>query len=193
MSWSEFCDALAKRFGKKGGLDEKEEFNKLTQNGTVLDYVERFEELKSVVVSRNSHLDEKYFISSFISGLKGELRPMVRLMKPGTLLDAIEIAQYQEQTVDILVKKSDTKKVNVSTKWSGDDKKINATESSGKGKEGKGKDHFKKISPEEFQYRRNNHLCYKCGDKYSHGHQCKNQQYTFMLVEEGKMIFWLKF
>lgn len=49
-----------------------------------------------------------------------------------------------------------------------------------------GKDHFKKISPEEFQYMRNNHLCYKCGDKFTQGHQCKNQQYIFMLVEEGE-------
>lgn len=110
LSWLEFCEALAKRFGMKGGLDEQEEFNKLAQNGTVLEYVERFEELKSVVLSRNPHLDEIYFISSFISRLKGELKPMVRLMKPRTLLDAIEIAQYQEQIVEILVKKADSKK-----------------------------------------------------------------------------------
>ena len=81
----------------------------MAQNGTVLEYVERFEELKSVVLSRNPHLDEIYFISSFISRLKGELKPMVRLMKPRTLLDAIEIAQYQEHTVEILVKKADSK------------------------------------------------------------------------------------
>ena len=109
LSWLEFCEALAKRFGMKGGLDEQQEFNKLAQNGTVLEYVERFEELKSVVLSRNPHLDEIYFISSFISRLKGELKPMVRLMKPRTLLDAIEIAQYQEHTVEILVKKADSK------------------------------------------------------------------------------------
>lgn len=27
----------------------------------------------------------------------------------------------------------------------------------------------RRISPQEIQYRRNNHLCYKCGDKYTVG------------------------
>ena len=44
----------------------------------------------------------------------------------------------------------------------------------------------KKITPEEFQYRKNNHLCYKCGEKFGQGHVCKNEQYTYMLVEDCK-------
>lgn len=34
---------------------------------------------------------------------------MVRLMKPSTLLDAIEVAKYQEQTVEIMLKKNEVK------------------------------------------------------------------------------------
>nr|XP_017233536.1 PREDICTED: uncharacterized protein LOC108207610 [Daucus carota subsp. sativus] len=191
VSWLQFCEALTKRFGKKGGLDEQEEFNKLVQTSSVIEYIEKFEELKAVLLSRNPHLDEKYFISSFISGLKMELKPMVRLMKPMTLMDAVEIAQYQEQTVEIMCKKSEVKKsvVSINTKWSTNDKK-GETNVVAEKKEGESvKDKFKKISPEEFQYRRNNHLCYKCGEKYNQGHQCKNQQYTYMLMEEGEKDF----
>ncbi|XP_063942971.1 uncharacterized protein LOC108207610 [Daucus carota subsp. sativus] len=191
VSWVQFCEALTKRFGKKGGLDEQEEFNKLVQTSSVIEYIEKFEELKAVLLSRNPHLDEKYFISSFISGLKMELKPMVRLMKPMTLMDAVEIAQYQEQTVEIMCKKSEVKKsvVSINTKWSTNDKK-GETNVVAEKKEGESvKDKFKKISPEEFQYRRNNHLCYKCGEKYNQGHQCKNQQYTYMLMEEGEKDF----
>lgn len=187
ISWSEFCDVITKRFGKKGGLDEQEEFNKLAQTASVLDYVEKFKEMKYVLLCRNPHLDEKYFISSFVSGLKLELKPKVRLMKPSTLLDAIEIAQYQEQAVEIMMKKQEVKKsvVSINTKWSANDKKGETSVIAEK-KEGGVKDNFKKISPEEFQYRRNNHLCYKCWKKFSQGHQCKNHQYTFMLMEDGE-------
>ncbi|WOH05166.1 hypothetical protein DCAR_0624580 [Daucus carota subsp. sativus] len=187
VSWKEFGEAIVKRFGKKGGVDEQEEFNKLVQEGSVMEYIDRFEELKAVLLCRNANLDESYFVSSFISGLKGELKPMVRLMKPTSLSDAIDIAQLQEQTVDLIVKKHGSKEKWGNTKKpetnqqevknlsNGGDKKPISTTSM-----------FKKISPEEFQYRKNNHLCYKCGEKYGQGHQCKNSQYTFMLFDEAK-------
>ncbi|KAK1395189.1 hypothetical protein POM88_014245 [Heracleum sosnowskyi] len=187
FSWSQFGEALMKRFGKNGGLDVQEEFNKLSQTGSLMDYVERFEELKSLVLYRNANLEEGYFISSFISGLKMELKPMVRLMKPQSLLDAIEIAQYQEQTIEVIIKKQEIKK------WSHSDdnksvsgnKKLGSNQLEEKKKTGVS-EYFKKISPEEFQYRKNNHLCYKCGEKYGQGHICKNQQYTYMLIDEVK-------
>ena len=50
---------------------------------------------------------------------------------------------------------------------------------------------FKKIYPEEFQYRKNNHLQHKCGDKYVPGHQCKNEQYTFMLLDDKEELEFL--
>ncbi|XP_071906018.1 uncharacterized protein [Coffea arabica] len=43
---------------------------------------------------------------------------------------------------------------------------------------------FKKISPTEFQYRRDNHLCFKCGEKFSPGHTCKNKELHMLLVEK---------
>lgn len=63
ISWLEICEALIKRFDRKGGIDEHEEFNKLVQSGTVMEYVEKFEELKFVLLCKNSHLGESYFVS----------------------------------------------------------------------------------------------------------------------------------
>lgn len=130
VGWTEFVDAIMKRFGKNEGLDFQEEFNKLSQTGSLLDYIERFEELKSLIICKNTKLGEDYFIFSFISGLKAELKPMVRLMKPQILLDAMEIAQFQEQTIDVLVKKHDFKRSN---NWNKNgDKKYESTEVTGK-------------------------------------------------------------
>lgn len=139
-------------------------------------------------------MGEDYFVSSFISGLKSELKPMVRL-KPKSLLDAIEIAQFQEQTIEVLLKKHEFKK-STTVGWgkTANNKKNEGIVNEGKKNEGNVNDgkknyannYFKKISPEEFQYRKNNHLCYKCGEKFGQGHVCKNEQYTFMLIDETK-------
>lgn len=60
VSWVIFSDVIMKRFGKTGGMDVQEEFNKLPQVGSVMEYVERFEELKSLVLCRNAKLKEGY-------------------------------------------------------------------------------------------------------------------------------------
>lgn len=74
VSWSEFSEAVIKRFGEKGCIDEVEKFNKLQQLGSVLEYQERFEELRSLMICKDSKLSESYYISSFISGLKLTIR-----------------------------------------------------------------------------------------------------------------------
>ena len=64
---------------------------------SVKDYQEKFEELSSLMLIRDPHLSESYFVSSFISGIKEEIKPMVKMLKPATLLEAFEIAEWQEQ------------------------------------------------------------------------------------------------
>lgn len=61
------------------------DFYKLTQEGTLSDYQEQFEELRLMMLKINLMLDEAYFISSFISGLNEELRPIIKLYKSQTL------------------------------------------------------------------------------------------------------------
>lgn len=105
LDWDEFSEKLLQRFSERGIRDEIEEFNKLQQTGTVLEYQERFEELKSLLLTKDPRLPETYFISSFISGLREELKPAVRMMKPVTLQDAFDVAQLQEQTLDLSAKR----------------------------------------------------------------------------------------
>ncbi|XP_017221614.1 uncharacterized protein LOC108198371 [Daucus carota subsp. sativus] len=181
-SWGDFCDAIMNRFGKTGGIDFQEEFNKLSQTGNLMEYVEKFEELKALILYRNPNLGEGYFVSSFISGLKIELKPMVRLMKPQTLMHAIEVAQFQEQTIEVILKKHESKKNYNGVGYKNTMEKKNT----GEDKKNAASNYFKKITPEEFQYRKNNHLCYKCGEKFGQGHVCRNEQYTYMLVEDSR-------
>ncbi|XP_071906170.1 uncharacterized protein [Coffea arabica] len=106
MFAAEFSDLLCERFSGKGSRDVIEEFNKLQQKGAVEEYEEKFEELKTLMLLRNPKLDELYFVSSFISGLKEEIRPMVKMFKPQTLAKAFEVAELQECSLEVQAKHS---------------------------------------------------------------------------------------
>lgn len=54
---------------------------------------------------KDHHLTESYFISSFISGVKEEIKPMLRLLKPSSLIEAFEIAVMQEQSLEVMQRK----------------------------------------------------------------------------------------
>lgn len=50
---------------------------------------------------RNKNLVENYFISSFISGLKEETKPIVRMLKPTTWSESFELSQWQEYSLKV--------------------------------------------------------------------------------------------
>lgn len=40
-----------------------------------------------------------------------------------------------------------------------------------------------KLSPEVYEYRKSNRLCFRCGEKYAPSHQCKKQQLNCLIGE----------
>ena len=74
-------------------MDVVEEFNKLRQEGLVQTYQLKFEELKSLVLNLNLHLTKVYFVSSFTSGLRNELRPTVNMLQPRFVKHVAESAR----------------------------------------------------------------------------------------------------
>jgi len=63
----------------------------------VTEYVEKFEELMSLVKRNNPALSEVYFVSSFISGLKDYIQHHLQCYKPSTLSQAFWYAKRVEQ------------------------------------------------------------------------------------------------
>ncbi|CAI9116672.1 OLC1v1017880C1 [Oldenlandia corymbosa var. corymbosa] len=51
---------------------------------------------------------------------------------------------------------------------------------------GTGSEGFKRLSPQEIQYRRNNQLCWKCKDKWGPGHVCKIKQLNVIVAEDDE-------
>ena len=75
-----------------------EEFNKLTQEKKLKEFVERFEELKSLMSILNPSLPKSYYVSSFISGLKNDNRPILKILRLTTIIYAFDQARWQEES-----------------------------------------------------------------------------------------------
>nr|XP_016489435.1 PREDICTED: uncharacterized protein LOC107809347 [Nicotiana tabacum] len=122
---------------------------------------------------RNPNLDESHFISSFIGALKEEIRFGVKLFKPTTLRFAVEQARLQDKAIEASLKRT---KVVIKTSL------ITGNPSSTKAPVATTvkPDSFR-LSPKVYEYRKSNYLCYKCGKKYTQGHQCKKKQLNNMI------------
>lgn len=85
------------RFGEETLEDGVEELMKIRQERTIEDYQVRFENVRIRVERLRPSLDEAYFLSVFVGGLKDDIRPLIRMLRPTTLAHAFQIAKFQEQ------------------------------------------------------------------------------------------------
>ncbi|XP_027107729.1 uncharacterized protein [Coffea arabica] len=84
------------------GRDIIGEFHNLKQTGSVAEYQEKFAELRDLLMTMNYGLTEDYFISSFLSGLKEEIRHVICKPKPETLIHAFNLARIQEIAIEVM-------------------------------------------------------------------------------------------
>ncbi|KAL4291109.1 hypothetical protein GQ457_14G019780 [Hibiscus cannabinus] len=133
------------------------------------------------MLQNTAQLGEDYFISSFISGLKEELKHKVKVHEPKTLADACRKAKLYELAAEI-----ESKKYKYSYKG-------NTMGSSGMGHKiitppmtGNIRGQPVQNTPKQglIDYRRANNLCFKCGEKFGPGHHCKLKQLNMMEEEE---------
>ncbi|XP_026457490.1 uncharacterized protein LOC113358147 [Papaver somniferum] len=189
--WGEFCSDVNFRFQELGHDDVVGEFNKLCQEGTVLEYQEIFEELKALMITKNRYLNEAYSTSIFVSGLKEEIKMAVQMHSPSTLTQAMYLARIQEAVLERTSRKakfvsrlppfsmgSSSSKIFVTPPKSN----TPSPTSSGSLK----LPPIKKLTYAQMRARREKGLCYNCDEKYDNGHRCIKQQ-LYMLVgdEEG--------
>ncbi|GMI90521.1 hypothetical protein HRI_002721400 [Hibiscus trionum] len=178
ISWHEFTANLCHRFSDREYMDVIDEFNKLIQKGTVEEYQDKFEELKPYIIQQNPYQEESYFVSSFLSGLKEELRHRVKTGRPTSLAEAYRLARLHELALEVETKRlrpktySYTNQNPTQKSWP---QPISSTP---------------KITPQNttkqtlLDYRRAHNLCFKCGDKFIPGHQCTTKQLHSMEEED---------
>lgn len=92
-SWSAFLNALRTRFAPSQFEDPSGALSKLTQTGTVAQYLSDFEDLANCTAG----LPSTFLLSCFISGLTPEIRREVQAHQPATMVQAAGLARLQEE------------------------------------------------------------------------------------------------
>ncbi|XP_061342052.1 uncharacterized protein LOC133288340 [Gastrolobium bilobum] len=87
-SWGELSRSLRERFGASTYTNLKGVLSKLTQSGSLCDYMQQFEMLLNQVPG----LDGDLYLSFFVSGLQPELKSAVQLRCPQNLHQAMQQA-----------------------------------------------------------------------------------------------------
>ncbi|KAK2971520.1 hypothetical protein RJ640_017889 [Escallonia rubra] len=100
VSWFTFVKDLHARFSSLFRESVIGEFHKLRQTNTVEQYYNDFETLRSILVSEGSKFEEDYFLQSFISGLKDDIRLEVEKFDVDDLSRAIYLARKQEASLN---------------------------------------------------------------------------------------------
>ena len=97
VDWGTFCLDVCVRFQDCRGRNVVEEFNKLNQEGALEDYLDCFEELKSLMIQETLQIPESFFLDNFIGGLNPSLKHFVRAFNPQSLYSAVEYARLKEK------------------------------------------------------------------------------------------------
>jgi hypothetical protein len=77
----------------------------LHQTGSIDDYIELFERLKSKLLLENRLFSETDFLDAFVRGLKLEIKSFVKVFKPQGLDDAYEHALHLEGAIEYQYKR----------------------------------------------------------------------------------------
>ncbi|KAL5572824.1 hypothetical protein UlMin_022421 [Ulmus minor] len=208
QSWSGFQAALLARFSHLGDEDPTEQLLALRQEGSVPDFRDQFEMLAAALLQ----LPESVFKSAFMNGLREEIHVELRLLRPGDLEASMKLKKGcgvgQPWRPDGLGRGFFSTGVSDGPNPVGAQSAVGgmvtpmgksqglgsqslpvvgASSSFGSSSTGTGDGggtSFRRLSDFKLQQRRSKGLCYRCDEKFSPGHKCKNRQLQILLVLE---------
>ncbi|XP_019183954.1 PREDICTED: uncharacterized protein LOC109178857 [Ipomoea nil] len=198
FQWPLFARAVCKRFCQSD-VDVMEEFSTFKQWGNVVEFSDKFEEYKGLLLQVYPFLTDQYFLDSFVVRLKQQLRCFVRTSKPENLEDAIWVARQFEKRLKVSEPQKNTSHSNLKTTstfqknqsypkpYSQKNPEPNRSQfhqSSLKTTASNTPQTYTKsteVSRFKSQLREQN-KCFKCFEPWNPGHKCKGP--TFNIIEE---------
>ncbi|XP_019265828.1 PREDICTED: uncharacterized protein LOC109243359 [Nicotiana attenuata] len=176
VRWPEFVEEISKRFEESdnSNLNLLGEFKRIEKQGSVNEYLARFEDLKAWVLIKYPTIPEEFFLGFFIEGLKDEIRHTVKMLDPFSLSQTVEKARHKEKLLEAIAKKGKASITKQSVQYSNNNGQTGMRTAGVQQKEGGSTSY--NVGNKLFEARRARGECYKCGEKYFPGHQCKNKQ-----------------
>ncbi|CAA0830747.1 Unknown protein, partial [Striga hermonthica] len=166
ITWDVFERELLTLFGTSDYHNYNEALTRIRQTSSLREYIREFERL----ACRVRDWPEEALVGAFIGGFKFDLAAEVRLERPDTMHDAMEVAQRRE---DHLVatrrgradaRISDARRTGPSQVPAVVRPAVNTRPAGAL---------VRHLSPEEVKRQREKGLCFKCEEKFTPGHQCK--------------------
>ncbi|CAA0820322.1 Unknown protein, partial [Striga hermonthica] len=166
ITWDVFERELLTRFGTTDYHNYNEALTRIRQTGSLREYSREFERL----ACRVRDWPEEALVGAFIDGLKFDLAAEVRLERPDTMHDAMEVARRREDHLfatrrgraDVRftdARRTGSNQATVGTRPNASNRPAGTI--------------VRRLTPEEVKCRREKGLCFKCEEKFTPGHQCK--------------------
>ena len=96
VTWEIFKKELLVRFGPTEADDFDEALSRICQSGTLREYQREFERLANPV----DGWPQKALVGAFMGGLKEYITSEIRMFKPKTLSEAIELARIKDESMN---------------------------------------------------------------------------------------------
>lgn len=176
MSWETFEAELWTRFGPIDGEDFEEALCHIRQKGTLLEYQREFERLQNKVEGWT----EKTLVGAFMGGLHMSISSGIRIFKPKTLTEVINLARMRDEQLQQEKRWSGQRSYNARPSTGGFSKFDSTKASTTNDKQTLAP---KKLSWEELKKKRSLGLCFSCDERFTPGHKCKQPQ---LFIMEGE-------
>ncbi|CAA0810229.1 Unknown protein, partial [Striga hermonthica] len=166
ITWEVFERELLTRFGTSDYHNYNEALTCIRQTGSLREYIREFERL----ACRVRDWPEDALVGAFVGGLKFDLATEVRLERPDTMHDAMEVARRREDHL-VATRRGRADMRFADTRRAGSNQ---ATVSARPNVSNRPAGAIvRRLSPEEVKHRREKGLCFKCEEKFTPSHQCK--------------------
>lgn len=178
LTWQQFCKELIHRFSASGSYDLTDKFNTIRQNNqTVKEYTKTFEDLMAEVQEDNPNISESWFVRCYVNGLREGIKYQVRPLRPASLTDAYWLAidiepchppKKNYNTYHIPYAKYQQTQFNRTDHVQLPGTSVKTTETTTVPQQ-----KIRKVGE-----------CWRCGDKWMHGHKCKLIPNVHLMQEE---------
>uniref|UniRef100_A0ACD6AM41 Uncharacterized protein n=1 Tax=Avena sativa TaxID=4498 RepID=A0ACD6AM41_AVESA len=187
-TWEQFCAAVLTEFGEDEYDGQMSKLLQIKQTGSVTEYRKEFETYMYYLISLDPTLNTKFFVSKFVMGLRSDIRAVVRIQAPTSVSRATSLARIQEEELELhqeqhprnRLRATLVKPPGVPAAPGGGAAVVPAKRTT---------DDFAR-ERQLRDFRKVNGLCFRCGDKYSRDHQCKqtSQLLTIQLGDFGEIL-----
>lgn len=168
-SWERFQEELWARFGPSACEDFDEALSRIKQVGTLRDYQRKFERLGNKVKGWT----QKALVGTFMGGLNTEIADGIRMFKPQSLKDVINLAKMRDDQLTRQKRFLRLPPASAPLNFPPANRVAPTTPGS-----------IKRLSWDEMQKRRAQGLCFNCNERFTVGHKCQGPQ---LLLLEGHM------